>query len=38
MAAQGQTPAPAPEPRDPRNAVVRWLEGVHNGEVWGGPP
>ena len=26
-----------PEPRDPRNPVVRWMERVHAGEVWGGP-
>ena len=26
------------DPADHRNVVVRWLESVHNGEVWGGPP
>jgi hypothetical protein len=25
-------------PGDTRNAVVRWMESVHNGETWGGPP
>lgn len=23
---------------DRRNAVVRWMENVHAGEVWGGVP
>lgn len=23
---------------DKRGVVVRWMESVHNGEVWGGPP
>jgi hypothetical protein len=37
MTANGQELAPDPATRDPRNRVVRWLERVRAGEIWGGP-
>jgi hypothetical protein len=45
MSAQEQAPVAAPEPqapvapesRDPRGPVVRWMERVRAGEIWGGP-
>ncbi len=37
MDPQAEAAGPGPEPSDPRNPVVRWLERVRAGEIWGGP-